>query len=147
VGRNLATLVLLLGIDAARATPVDEDEARIEALIRSEQAVRADIRAQAEAQVNAPPAPVAAKAIAPRLSELSDDDWLAKAARQDVKLTFDDLAQHIGRRVTVVTTGERVHRGTIVAVNGHVLTLRVAQAGGGAVYTLKREQIARIDPR
>jgi hypothetical protein len=147
VKRILATLFLLVGIDAAVALPIDEDEARIEVLIRSEHAVQAEIRVQAEAQVNAPPAPVAAKAIAPPVSELSDDDWLAKAATQDVKLTFDELARHIGRRVTVVTTGERVHRGTIVAVSGRVLTLRVAQAGGGAVYTLKREQIARIYPR
>lgn len=142
-----ALLFLVLSVDIARAAPIDEDETRIEALLHSEQAVHAQIRAQAEAQVNAPPAPVAAKAIAPPVSALNDDDWLAKTARQDGQLTFDDLTQNIGRRITVTTDGHRVHRGSVVAANGRILTLRVSQAGGGAIYTLKREQIVRIDPR
>jgi hypothetical protein len=149
--RSKHVFVLLLAAGVVRAVPIDEDEARIEALIRNEHAataaIQAEVRAQAEAQANAPPAPVVAKAIAPPVSELSNDDWLATAATQDVRLTFDQLAQHVGARVTVVTTGERVHRGVVVGVSGHVLTLRVAKAGGGAIYTLKREQIARIDPR
>ncbi|MEO7430860.1 MAG: hypothetical protein ABIR62_02300 [Dokdonella sp.] len=145
--RAVALLVLIVAADLARATPVDEDETRIEALLQSERAVHAQIRAQAEAQVNAPPAPVAAAAIAPPVSALSDDDWLAPTEKQDGTLTFDDLAQNIGRRITVMTDGHRVHHGSIVASNGRVLTLRVSKAGGRAIYTLKREQIVRIDRR
>ncbi|MBN8726694.1 MAG: hypothetical protein J0H15_03190 [Xanthomonadales bacterium] len=60
---------------------------------------------------------------------------------------FADLARLVGHRVTLVTTGERVHRGVVAAASAREVTLEVRRAGGTATYTLRREQVARIDPR
>jgi hypothetical protein len=148
---GLLRLALLLVAGAAQAATLDEDEARIEALLKAEQTAAAAAASAAEFPVVAQsmPAPVVAQAIAPAPSELSNDDWLAPPPSQDSRLSFEDLAQHIGARVAVVTVNERVHRGIVTAVNARGLTLRVPRAGsgGGAIYTLRREQVARIDAR
>lgn len=138
---------------ALQAATIDEDEGRIEALVEAEHAAARAVAAAAlptEPQITvAVPAPVAAQAIAPSPDAISNDDWLAPRASPKTHLRFDDLATRVGSKVAIVTVSEHVHRGIVAAADAHGLTLRVPRAGtgGGAVYTLKREQIARIDLR
>ena len=142
---------------ALQAATIDEDEGRIEALVEAEHAAaRAAAAAAAALQTDTEPqitvvvpAPVAAQAIAPSPDAISNDDWLASGASPNTHLRFDDLATRVGSKVAIVTVSEHVHRGIVAAADAHGLTLRVPRAGtgGGAVYTLKREQIARIDLR
>jgi hypothetical protein len=141
---------LLLGAGASQAATLDQDEARIEALIHAEQAAKAPAVATTGTPVLASavaPAPVVAQAIAPSPDKLTNDDWLATPATPDSRLRFEDIAQHVGGKVTVVTVSDRVHKGVITAADKRGLTLLVPHhgAGGGATYTLRREQIARID--
>ncbi|MEO7325107.1 MAG: hypothetical protein ABIW82_09800 [Dokdonella sp.] len=148
-------VALLLCAGALQAAAIDEDEGRIEALIEAEHAATKAAAAAAAALATEPqitvvvPAPVVAQAIAPSPDAISNDDWLASNASPDTRLRFDELAVRIGSKVAIVTVSEHVHRGIVVAADAHGLTLRVPRAGsgGGAVYTLKREQIARIDLR
>jgi hypothetical protein len=146
-----ATLLLCIG--PLHAATIDDDESRIEALIEAEHAaaraaVAVTIAIEAQAVATAP-APVAAQAIAPSPDTISNDDWLAADAMPDRRLHFDDLATRVGSKVAIVTVSDHVHRGIVVAADARGLTLRVPRAGSGgaAVYTLKREQIARIDQR
>jgi Asp/Glu/hydantoin racemase len=148
----MGVLALLLGAGVTQAATLDQDEARIEALIRAEQAAAKTTPAVAttDATVLASavaPAPVVAQAIAPSPDQLTNDDWLAPPATPDSRLRFEDIAQHVGRKVAVVTVSDRVHKGVVTAVDKRGLTLLVPHhgAGGGATYTLRREQIARID--
>lgn len=153
-GSNRAlSAALLLCASALQAATIDEDEGRIEALIEAEH-VAAKAIAAAALPVEQPiavtaPAPVVAQAVAPSLDTISNDDWLSPDAAANRGLRFDELAARVGSKVSIVTVGERVHRGIVAAADARGLTLRVPRAGsgGGAVYTLKREQIARIDLR
>lgn len=148
---RMGVLALLLGAGVTQAVTPDQDEARIEALIHAEQAVKTP---PAVAATGAPvlasaiaPAPVVAQAIAPSPDQLTNDDWLAPPATPDSRLRFEDVAQHVGHKVAVVTVSDRVHKGVVTAADKRGLTLLVPRhgAGGGATYTLRREQIARID--
>ncbi|GAA0716153.1 hypothetical protein [Dokdonella soli] len=138
---------LLFALSAQAAT-LEEDEARIEALLQAEHAaaVRSDMSTIAVA-VPDTPAPVVAEVVAPPADAVTNEDWLAPAPARDSDLQFADLAQHVGGRVSIVTAGERVHRGTIVAANARQVILQVRQPGGHASYTLRREQVVRIDAR
>lgn len=146
---------LLLTLDI-RAVAID-DETRIEVLVRAERAIAAakvpvpaDADLPAIAVVTAPPpAPVIAESVAPAPSAAPPkDSWVAPAEPAG-GLPFSDLARHIGDRVAVVTAGARVHRGVVKAVDAEQMTLQVRSPGigGAAAYTLRREQIVRIDLR
>ncbi|MBO9662155.1 hypothetical protein [Dokdonella sp.] len=136
----------------AGATTLEEDEARIEALIRAERAGKTVDPAPPPPVAAATlivatavpvPAPVVASVVAP---PASSEEWLAAPAR-DAGLPFSELAQRIGQRVTIITANERVHRGVVGSADARQVTLRVKRVGGNATYTLSRSQIARIEPR
>ena len=146
---------LLLTLDI-RAAAVD-DEARIDVLVRAERAIAAaEVPAPAAADLPAiavvtvpPPALVIAESVAPAPGAASRrDSWVAPVEPAG-GLPFSDLARHIGDRVAVVTAGARVHRGVVKAVDAEQMTLQVRSPGigGAAAYTLRREQIVRIDLR
>ena len=136
----------------AGATTLEEDEARIEALIRAERAGKAADPAPPPPTsvaatlvvATAAPAPVVASVVAPPAA--SSEEWLAAPTR-DAGLSFSELPQRIGQRVTITTANERVHRGVIGSADARQVTLRVKRAGGNATYTLSRSQVAHIEPR
>ena len=147
-----ALAACLLVATRLQAGTQEDDEAQVAALIRAQLAV-APLAAPGAAVTMAlapaqSPAPVIAEVIAPQPVEPpSDDEWRAPTPSQDEGLSFAELAQYVGRPVTIVSGGGRVHRGTVSAANAREVTLRVRRAGGSATYTLQRNQILRIDPR
>ncbi|NCT66883.1 MAG: hypothetical protein GXC76_04460 [Rhodanobacteraceae bacterium] len=154
--RPWATCLLAGGLwvcAGLQAATLDEDEARIAELMRAELARPAPVQGsvatpgQAATAAAAEAAPVVAEVVAPPPPPPSaHDDWLVPATR-DAGLPFDDLAHRIGRRVTIVTTGERVHRGTVQEADARRVVLVVRRPGGDATYTLRREQVVRIERR
>jgi hypothetical protein len=143
-GWGLALMLLFAG--PAIAATLEEDEARIEALLQAERAAAAAARAgQATTLAAATPAPVLAAVVAPPIRARGpDDDWLAPTPAEDTGLAFADLGRHIGEKVAIVTAGDRVHRGTVVDANARQVILQVRRSGGLARYALLREQIVRI---
>lgn len=143
-------LALALFAAPAITATLEEDEARIEALIRAERAARSASRpAVTAATVTAPKvehaaAPVAASVMAPALGP--NDDWLA-APTHAHGLPLADLPHYIGRRVAITTSGDRVHRGILGSADGKQVTVRVKKPGGSATYTLTSNQIVRVDLR
>ena len=89
------------------------------------------------------PAPVAAVVFAP-VPPSSNSDWLSSEQAPNSGVSFGDLAQHVGSRVSIVTAGEHVHNGVISAADARQVTLRVKRAGGQATYALPRNQIVSI---
>ena len=75
-----------------------------------------------------------------------NDAWLVPAVEQN-GLPFAELRHYVGRRVDIVTTGDRAHRGTVKSADARQVTLLVRRPGGNATYTLRREQVKRVDPR
>lgn len=63
-----------------------------------------------------------------------------------VGIPFADLPRYIGHRITLRTTGGRLHHGVVDAANAREITLKVRRGGGSASYRLRREQVARVDP-
>lgn len=128
----------LLFAARVQAGTLEEDEARLDALLAAKRAAAA-----------AAPAPVVASVTAP--SPVREDagnphaDWLAPAPERTSGVAFADLSQYVGARVTIVTAGERVHRGVVTAANARQVVLRVHRRGGNATYALRREQVTRID--
>lgn len=150
--RTLSLLAFAtLAAASVRAGTLDEDEARVAALMRAELAA-APLPASGAtvtfALAAAPAVPVIAEVIAQPAAPPPEpaDDWLAPPAR-DQGLPFADLPGLLGRRVTIVTAGEHVHRGIVGAANAREVTLQVRRAGGSASYVLKRQQIVRIELR
>lgn len=144
-GWGLALLLLFAG--PAIAATLEEDEARIEALLQAERAAAAAARAGQTTTLAsvATPAPVLAAVVAPPIRARNpDDDWLAPTPAEDTGLAFADLGRHIGEKVAIVTAGDRVHRGTVVDANARQVILQVRRSGGLARYALLREQIVRI---
>lgn len=146
--RILVGLAFALAAAWASAATLEEDEARIEALILAERAGAASklplTPPVAVAAVAAAPAPLAASVVAP--TPTPNDQWLAAPARE-AGLPFAELAQRVGQRVTITTANDRVHRGVVGSADARQVTLRVKRPGGNATYTLSRNQIARIDLR
>jgi hypothetical protein len=147
---------LALALNAQAAT-TDDDEARIEVLVNAERpAVAARmppptdtyVPAVATAVVPLTASAIAAPGVPARSAAPSRDSWVAPAEPTG-GLPFNDLVRHIGDRVAVVTAGARVHRGVVKAVDAEQVTLQVHSPGsvGAATYTLRREQIVRIDLR
>ncbi len=149
-GRIVTALALALVAAAAGAATLEEDEARIEALIRAERAGLAGKPAAppppaVPAEPRAPAAvPVVASVVAP--PPTPHDEWLAAPARE-AGMPFAELAHNIGRRVAITTAGERVHRGVVGSADARQVTLRVKRPGGNATYTLTRNQVLRVDLR
>lgn len=146
---KMAGLLLACGAVSAAAASLEEDEARIEALIRAERATAAarPIRVQAAPDTDTvpePSVPVAAMVMAPAASP--HDDWLARSPHED-GLPLSELAQHIGQRVSITTSNDRVHRGVLGSADEKQVTLSVKKPGGSAIYTLARNQIVRVDLR
>ncbi|WP_300616309.1 hypothetical protein [Dokdonella sp.] len=147
-------LALALSAVSATAATLEEDEARIDALIRAERAARAHGAAprgvagtqaagtQRDDVQAEPDVPVAAAVVAPPATP--HDDWLAVPDR-GAGLSFAELAGHVGERVTIVTSNDRVHRGVINSADERQVTLRVSRRGGNATYTLSRAQVLRVD--
>lgn len=154
-GRHLARL-LAAGVvlaacvpaGAARAGSLQEDEARIEALLKAERNARAEraVAIAAAGGVADPATPVIAEVTAAVPAPSENDEWLAPKIEQN-GLPFADLKHYVGRRVEIVTTGDREHRGTVKSVDARQVTLLVRRPGGNATYTLRREQVKRVDPR
>lgn len=135
---------------AARAGTLEEDEAHMERVMQAEKLAAASRGHAGDAKripdgAAGEPAPVAAVVIAPPPPPASTQaDWLAPAQGQDGGVAFGDLAQHVGARVSITTTGEHVHSGVISAADARQVTLRVKRAGGQATYALPRNQIVSI---
>lgn len=132
----LAPLALMAAATAAEPRPgpfVDVDAATASEVIA---------RVSATEHV----APVMATVTAPKEMP-RHADWLVPEEDAGPGLSFQELPGHLGRPVTVLTRGKRLHRGTLLEVSGKQLTLRVRQAGGSAVYTLPRNQVLRIESR
>jgi hypothetical protein len=146
-GRIATALALALAAVSACAATLEEDEARIEAMIRAERAGMATKPAvplplvAAQAPV---PVPVAASVVAP--PPTPHDDWLAAPPRT-AGTPFAELANRVGQRVAITTAGERVHRGVVGSADARQVTLRVKRPGGTATYTLTRNQVLRVDVR
>lgn len=139
----------MMSAGGVHAVTPEEDEARIEVLVRAEHEAAAQ-RAQeaATADTSSPDAvPVAAvvKAYAPSVAG-GNDDWLAERSAE-AGAPFAELAQHIGDRVSIVTRGDRRHSGVIRSANARQVTLGVRRRGGDATYTLRRDQVLRIEFR
>ena len=132
---------LLVATWVCAQTP-EEEEAYISALISAELAGQPP-----------PAAAIAPDAPAPVIAEVfadppqAEQDWLATPDPHDPGLDFGELEHYQGRRVTIVTTGERVHRGIVSSTTPRAVTLSVRRAGGLATYTLQKQQIVRIDLR
>ncbi len=122
------------------AGTLEEDEARLDALLAAKRAAAA-----------AAPAPVVASVTAPTAAHEDADnphaDWLAPAPERALGVAFVDLVQYVGSKVTIVTAGERIHRGVVTSANARQVSLQVHRRGGNATYTLRREQVVRIDAR
>lgn len=150
----------LLGVIApgarARAGSLQEDEARIEALLRAERNAQRTAERNARAASAAVPAsgqesldpatPVIAEVTAAVPEPSENDAWLVPTIEQD-GLPFTDLKHYVGHRVEILTTGDRQHRGTVKSADARQVTLLVRRPGGNATYTLRREQVKRVDPR
>jgi hypothetical protein len=149
---------------AAGVGSPEQDEARIEALIRMEQhpeAVAAPVAAPAtETTVQAaPPAPVKAPApvVAPAptahvpavpaapaattsaLATLTDDP------DEPGGLRFEDLKRHVGETLRITTTNGTQRTARVQSADARQVTLLVSQPGGTATYTLQRTQIIGIE--
>lgn len=146
--RIVTALALALAAVSAGAATLEEDEARIEALIRAERVGSAAKRLAPPPAVAAAeqeePVPVVASVVAP--PPTPHDEWLAAPSRA-AGLPFAELANHIGQRVAITTAGERVHRGVVGSADARQVTLRVKRPGGNATYTLTRNQVLRVDLR
>jgi hypothetical protein len=147
----LAAGAVLAGVahaDVARAGSLQEDEARIEALLNAERAAQAKraLVVTAESGMADPATPVIAEVTAAVPAPSENDAWLVPAVEQN-GLPFADLRHYVGRRVDIVTTGDRAHRGTVKSADARQVTLLVRRPGGNATYTLRREQVKRVDPR
>ncbi|HEY0233302.1 MAG TPA: hypothetical protein VGC55_18790 [Dokdonella sp.] len=134
----------------ARAGTLEEDEAHMERVMQAERlAAAAKNQGHAGDTKRAPdgtasePAPVAAVVFAPTPPS-PNSDWLASEQTQNGGLSFGDLAQHVGSRVSIVTAGEHVHNGVVSAADARQVTLRVKRRGGQATYALPRNQIVSI---
>jgi len=123
-----------------QAGTLEEDEARLDALLAARRAAAAAAPAPVVASVTVP-APARAKADDPHA------DWLAPAPERAAGIAFADLVGYVGSKVTIVTAGERVHRGVVTAANARQVVLQVHRRGGDATYALRREQVVRIDAR
>ena len=138
-----------------RAASLQEDEARIEALLRAERNAQRTVERNARAASAAPAAaqdsvdpatPVIAEVTAAVPEPSENDAWLVPTIEQD-GLPFADLKHYVGHRVEIVTTGDRQHRGTVKSADARQVTLLVRRPGGNATYTLRRDQVKRVDPR
>lgn len=153
---TMAGLALALFSATAGAATLEEDEARIEALIRAERVVArsASRPAVTVATVTAPSAdgrdetgatvPVVASVMAPAVGP--NDDWLATPENEH-GLPLAELPRYVGRRIAITTSGDRVHRGVLGSADGKQVTVRVKKPGGSATYTLTSNQIVRVDLR
>ena|SRR5688500_10363475 len=138
-------LVLLLAAGAvlggtAQAGSLQEDEARIEALLKAERKA-----APAGGAAN-PATPVIAEVTAAVPAPSENDEWLVPKIEQG-GLPFADLKHYVGQRVEIVTIGNREHRGIVKSADARQVTLLVHRPGGNATYTLRRDQVKRVDPR
>ena len=142
----LALGLVLLATPALAGT-LQEDEARIEALLRAERVAAVPVATASDGSVAAASTtPVIAEVVATVAKPSETDEWLAPAVEQ-AGLPFAELTHYVGRRVRITTTGEREHRGTVTSANPRQVTLLVHRAGGNATYTLRREQVQRVDLR
>jgi hypothetical protein len=142
----LAAGVVLGGV--AHAGSLQEDEARIEALLQAERTALAGrtLVVTPDGSVGDPAAPVIAEVTAAVPAPSVNDEWLVPKIEQN-GLPFVELRHYVGQRVDIVTTGDREHRGTVKSADARQVTLLVRRPGGNATYTLRRDQVKRVDPR
>lgn len=151
---SVAFFLLAFANGPVHAASLEQDEARIDALIRAEHAARqpatpAPVLATAKIPHRSDaPAPVVASVTAPPLPAQGSSEAWRSAPSADAGLGFGQLAQNVGRRVVIVTAGEKVHRGIVQAADAAQVILRVKLSGGNAAtYSLRRNQVTRIDLR
>lgn len=147
----LAAGAVLAGVTQAgiaRAGSLQEDEARIEALLKAERMARAEraVTVAAAGGVADPATPVIAEVTAAVPAPSENDAWLVPTIEQN-GLPFAELKHYVGQRVEILTTGDREHRGTVKSADARQVTLLVRRPGGNATYTLRRDQVKRVDPR
>jgi len=151
LARTLAAAAVLAAFapaGTARAGSLQEDEARIEALLKAERTARAEraVAVAATGGVADPATPVIAEVTAAVPPPSENDAWLVPTIEQN-GLPFAELKHYVGQRVEILTTGDREHRGTVKSADARQVTLVVRRAGGNATYTLRRDQVKRVDPR
>ncbi len=152
------TLLLLFPLLAGADTP-EQDEVRIEALIRAEKAGLAGVSAApaAAAAPTAAPAIQPAPAVAPSPAPVtvakakpSPDPTPAPAAPVAAAapgVPYASLKDYIGSRVRVVLKNGTEHYAQLEAVGSQQITLSVPSFEYTAQFSVPREQIARIDLR
>jgi hypothetical protein len=140
-----------------------DDEARIEALIQAERNATAPVAAETSATTQSPTQTAVAPPVAMQPSVVASSRPASAApappfepvssssapvdADAPQELRFDDLKKHVGEVLYIVMTNGAKHYAEVQSANAKQVTLRMRQAGGTAMYTLERKQIARIEPR
>jgi hypothetical protein len=142
--------IVLAGLaGGVAAQTLDEDEARIEELMRAPHAAApaapAAVAIAPASDNSALETPVVAAVVAP--APTANDEWLAAPQQPDESLPFAELAKNIGKRVSITTSNEREHNGIITSADAKQVTLQVKRAGGNASYTLRRDQVVRVESR
>lgn len=145
--RTLALLLLFPRV-AGADTP-EEDEARIEMLIRAEKATFVAVPA---AVASAVPSPVSAAAPAPSLASVSASKSFAAPAPAPATpaaagVPYASLKDHVGEKIRVVLKSGTEHFAQLESVDARQLTLAVPSFEYTAQFSVPREQIARVELR
>jgi len=145
----VAILLLFSPLYAAADTP-DEDEARIEVLIRAEKAGLAAVPAAAaptppDAVAVAAPAPVPAPVST--TSPVAADPAPAATTPVAAGVPYASLKDHVGEKVRVVLKSGTEHFAQLESVDARQITLAVPSFEYTAQFSVPREQIARVELR
>ena len=142
-------LFLFFPLIASAVTP-EEDEARIEVLIRAEKAGLAAVPSPAAVDAPSPPAVVAATASpasAPAATSATAPAPAATPTAAAPGLPYASLKDYIGAKVHVVLKTGAEHNARLESVDARQITLAVPSFEYTAQFSVPREQIARIDLR
>jgi hypothetical protein len=153
-------LVLHLAPAGASVGSPEQDESRIETLVRIERHPEADAAPApsppVEARVataptspsaavtvstppaHAPPPPAKPAAIAAPVDTAFDE-------ADETGLRLEDLKRHIGETLRITTSSGVQRNARVQSADARQVTLLVSQPGGTATYTLQRAQIVGIE--
>lgn len=143
-------LFLFFPLIASAVTP-EEDEARIEVLIRAEKAGLAAAPSPVAADAPSPPAVVAATPSAASAPAATNSVTTPAPAATPTAaapgLPYASLKDYIGAKVHVVLKSGAEHNARLESVDARQITLAVPSFEYTAQFSVPREQIARIDLR
>jgi small nuclear ribonucleoprotein (snRNP)-like protein len=155
MARTLA-LLLLFPLFASAATP-EEDEARIEVLVRAEKGGFVTTPAAAPAAVTAAPTPINPVAVAPTPAPASmpvpaqapapKTVAAATAAASDAGVPYASLKDHLGAKVRVTLKNGTERYAQLEAVDSQQIKLSLPNIEYTVQFSVPREQIARVDLR